>query len=105
MNTSNFVGSFKEIRAMSEQDQLEILEQARYAAFTELGLGGRAALYLVLTILGSFIVVAMASRYSGMAFMPIWVGLGGLFSVLIYQRSLKSLLHLGLASVLASRDV
>ena len=31
MNTSNFVGSFEEIRALSEQDQLEILEQARYA--------------------------------------------------------------------------
>jgi len=104
MNTSNFVGSFEEIRALSEQDQLEILEQARYAAFTELRLGGRAALYLVLTILGGFIVVAMASRYTGMAFMPVWVGLGGLFSVLLYQRSLKGLLHQGLARVLASRD-
>ena len=105
MNTSNFVGSFEEIRALSEQDQLEILEQARHAAFTELRLGGRAALHLLLTILGSFIAVVMASRFTGMAFMPVWVGLGGLVSVLVYQRSLKGLLHKGLASVLKSKDV
>ena len=30
----------------------------------------------MLTILVSFIVVVVASRYTGMAFMPAWVGLG-----------------------------
>jgi len=58
----------------------------------------------VLTILVSFIVVVVASRYTGMAFMPAWVGLGSFVSVLLYQRSMKGLLHQGLASVLESRD-
>ncbi len=104
MNTSQFVDSFEEIRELSAQDQLEILEKARIAAFSTLGLAGRAALYLLLTIVTAFIIAAVATSLTGLAFMPVWVGLGVWISLLLYQRLMKGLLRQGLLSVLASED-
>ena len=104
MNTSQFVDSFGEIREMSSQDQLEILEQARIAAFSTLGLAGRAALYLLVTIVIGFIIVAVATGLTGLVFMPVWVGLSVWLSVLLYQRLMRGLLYKGLLSVLGSED-
>ena len=105
MNTSQFVNSFEEIRELNSDDQLEILEQARMAAFSKLNLAGRAAFYLLLTIVTAFIFAAGATALTGLVFMPVWVGVGVWVSLLLYQRLMKGLLRQGLASVLESRDL
>ena len=104
MNTNRFVDSFDEIRDLSREDQLKILEQARWAAFSQLGLAGQSALYLVLTVVIGFIIAAVATAVTGLVLMPVWVGLSVLGSVLLYQRLMKGLLHKGLASVLKSKN-
>jgi hypothetical protein len=105
MNTSDFIGSCEEIRDLSQQDQLEILEQVRIVAFSELKLGGQAVPYLVLILLIGVAVTFIATIFTTMLLLPIWIGLSVLASAFVYQRLMKKLLHKGLSSVLKSRDV
>ena len=105
MNTHKYIGRFEEINDRSEQDQLALLERARYVAFTELKLGGRAALYVALTILVSFAMAVVAAYVTGLVFLPVWLGLSGFISFSLSQKMTKGLLHKGLSQVLKTQEV
>jgi hypothetical protein len=100
MYSKSFIDGFEEIRDLDQERQLELLEQARIAVFSKLGLGGRAVLYMALSVVLGFFITAVATTFTGLVFMPIWVVLGVYVSVLFYQRMMKGLLHRGLVSVL-----
>ena len=55
MNSKSYIGYFSEIRDLEKSKQEELLELARYEAFTTLKLNGMSALYFVISLLSCFL--------------------------------------------------
>ena len=104
MNSKSYINYFPEIAHLRSTEQESLLEQARYIAFTTLGLSGKSALFLVLSMLGGFAIFAVSFAvfdYSlfinGMA-----AGVGGLFGVLLNRKLQAGLPQEGLKHALKS---
>lgn len=105
MKTHRFIGKFPEIAHLDAQEQAAILEAARYEAFVNLGMNGRAVLYFIACLVLGFtlgVALAFALGYpSVISFFSIPVGF--ILSFLVYQRLYRNLLFLGLQKVLTGK--
>lgn len=106
MNSKSYVNSFSEIRLNSKEEQEEILEKARYEAFTTLNLAGKATLYLVICVLVAFIAGSLPLFF--LDFSPVVnavsTGVGVAIAIVIYRAMYGRLLHQGVIYVLANRS-
>lgn len=105
MNTRRFVGKFPEIAHLDAQEQATILEAARYEAFVNLGMTGRAAFYFVAClVLGFTLSVALAFALGYPSVISFFsIPAGSILASLLYQRLYRSLVLLGLRNVLAGK--
>ena len=103
MNSKSYIGYFPEISNLENSKQQELLELARYEAFTTLKLNGISALYIVISLL-SVLLFAFGSYWLfGYSLLVNSIALGmGICISLIMQRKLNGrLLRKGLSVVLA----
>jgi hypothetical protein len=63
MNSKSYIGYFSEIRDLEKSEQEELLELARYEAFTTLKLNGISALYFVISLLSLALTGCLAIPY------------------------------------------
>jgi hypothetical protein len=104
MNTAIFVGKFPEIAHLSKEEQLQLLEKARYEAFVKLGLAGKAALLVAACPVVGFVIAmipVVILGASGAIWLAVSLFLGIAFANLACQRLYHGLLNRGLKSVLA----
>ena len=53
---ASYIGYFPELQEKPKEEQLRLISEARYVAFHELGLSGKAAATIVLGILLGFVI-------------------------------------------------
>lgn len=104
MNTKIYINYFKDIASLSESEQSKLLEKARYCAFAELKLGGKSAIYFILSLvigfllpITSFVVFGFSVAHNATA-----AGIGVIVSLLVYKKLYATILYKGLTKVLAS---
>jgi hypothetical protein len=103
MNSKSYIGYFSEIRDLEKSKQEELLELARYEAFTTLKLNGMSALFFVISLLSCFLFAIGSYWLFGYFLLAnsIAIGMGVVIS-LFMQRTLNGcLLRKGLSVVLA----
>ena len=104
MNSKAFINYFPEIASLEKDRQEDLLEQARYASFTELKLSGKSALYFIASLLVSFMFPITSFLLFGSSILinSLFIGVGCLVSLLLYKKLYSSLLQQGLNEVLKS---
>jgi uncharacterized membrane protein (DUF485 family) len=104
MNSKAFINYFPEISSLNKERQEALLEQARYASFTELKLSGKSALYFILSLVISFTFPVTSFLLFGASILvnSLFIGVGCFVSLLIYKKLYSSLLQQGLNEVLKS---
>lgn len=98
-----YVGKIPEIAHLTKPEQEDILEKARYEAFVNLGLSGRAALYMMGCLLLGFAIATLPLffvDFPGIAWLLFFVS-GMLLANLTYQKLYHSLLIRGLKNIQA----
>ena len=102
MNYRSFVGNFGEISHLSAEEQADLLGQARYHAFSSLGLSSLSALYFTICLLVGFILALACSFLFGFNTLlsAVCIGLGIMVSIYLYRLFYRRLLHKGLVYVL-----
>ena len=103
MNTKDYINYFSELNEFEPAKQEALLEQARYQAFTKMGLAGQSALYLVLSWLLVLLLPALVFFFWGydVTINSLAIGLGILLSLVIHKRLNGYLLRQGLHKVLS----
>ena len=106
MNTKTYINRFPEIATLNEVEQEAILEQARYVAFTRLGLSGRSALFFLFSLITGllFPFVTFTFFHSSTITNTLAIGVGCFVTVIMYQKLYASLLRKGLITVLSETD-
>ena len=104
MNSKAFINYFPAISSLDKDRQEVLLEQARYASFTELKLSDKSALYFILSLLISFTFPVTSFLLFGASTLinSLFIGVGCFVSLLIYKKLFSSLLRQGLNKVLKS---
>ena len=102
MNSRSYLDYFPELEGSSHDEQLAMLEQARYLAFNQLNLSGRAAAYLLVSLLLALVIVLIPLVFMGFS---MWINgaalcIGLFVSNCVYRRLYGRLLYLGLLQVL-----
>jgi len=102
MNTKPYINYFNEIASLSSKEQLEVLEKARYCAFTELKLSGQSAVYFILSIVVGFLVPIISFLFFGFSIIhnAIAAGIGVVVTLLVYKKLYALILGKGLNKVL-----
>ncbi|WP_394224031.1 hypothetical protein [Alteromonas gracilis] len=104
MNTKTYINRFPEIATLSEVKQEAILEQARYVAFTQLGLSGQGALFFLSSLITGllFPLVTFTVFHLSLIANTLAIGAGCIVTVIMYQKLYASLLRQGLNKVLSA---
>ena len=106
MYTDQHIGKFHEISSLSLEAQSEILEKSRYEVVMNLGLSGKATLYMFACLIFGFLPCALLVIFTSLHFLVVSVilafSIGGAF--FLHNYLYKGLLHLGLVSVLNQRN-
>jgi hypothetical protein len=102
MNTKSYINYFSEIASLDDEEQLEILERARYCAFTDLKLNGKSAAYFILSIALGFLVPVASFVLLGFSIIhnALAAGVGVVLSLLVYKKLYATILKKGLDKVL-----
>jgi hypothetical protein len=102
MNTKSYINYFSEIAFLSDEEQLEVLEKARYCAFTDLQLNGKDAGYFIMSIalgcvvpIASFVLFGFSIILNALA-----TGIGVVITLLVYKKLYATILQKGLSKVL-----
>lgn len=102
MNTRAFVNRFPEIASKSKAEQIALLEQARYIAFTKFNLACKSALFFVLSlVIGLLFPISTYFALSpSVVSCTLAIGTGCFVTLFLYQKLYASLLKQGLNVVL-----
>ena len=102
-----YINKFPEIAALSPQEQLDLLEQARVKAFVELKLSGMSALYMFGSLLVSFLPVVISLWYfQDLSYLTIAISALSIALHLCINHHLQAkLLRTGLGAVLSQSAV
>lgn len=103
MNSKDYVNDFPELASYPHDERIALLEQARYQAFTRMGLAGKSALFMILSwlIAFSFPAVAFLIFEFGIVVNSLAIGIGAVVSFAIHKKLNGLLLKQGLDKVLA----
>lgn len=101
MNSKRYVGKISEISHLPEAEQVAAIEKARYEAFVNLGLAGRAATYLITCLVLGFLIAVLPIFFLGFPTIIGFLFLAGglLFANLTYQKLYLGLLIRGLKNI------
>jgi len=97
----NHMFNHKEISHLPKSEQKELLAQAKYVAFNELGLAPKAALYFVSSLLFGFAIGVLLSQVTGSYSVA---SLGILVGIFTNQLSNGFLISKGLEHVLSKKS-
>jgi hypothetical protein len=106
-----YVNYFDEIKDRSREEQLEILEKARYEAFVVQRLAARSIGYFLLELLVSFVLCTAVIIYFDFGSIPYGLNFLPLFFLLfplgmfLHRRLHGKLLHKGLTIVLSAEAI
>jgi hypothetical protein len=103
MDTKDYINYFSELSEFEPAKQEAILEQARYQAFTKMGLAGKSASFTALSWLSVLLLPALVVFFWGydVIINSLAIGLGILLSLVIQKRLNGYLLRQGLQKVLS----
>jgi len=103
MNTISYVGYFEEISQLKESEQREMLEKARYLAFTKYELSGRYTLYLILSFVFTFAVGITPTLVIGFSILMtgLSIGIGSIGSYYLLRHFNGKLLKVGLSDLMS----
>ena len=102
MNTKSYINYFIEIASLSESEQSELLEKARYCAFTELKLNGKSGAYFIFSIILGFLLPVASFVFFEFSIIhnALATGIGVIISLLVYKKLYATILKKGLNKVL-----
>lgn len=90
--------SYDEIKHLDHQQQLELIQKAKYEAYTTLNLGAQGIAFLVLSMIIAVLGVTILTQFISTS---IAISIGILTFLFSYQLLSKSIISKGLRSLMA----
>ena len=106
MNTRQYVDYYPELANVDRDEQIAILEQARYQAFVVMRLSSKSAAFLIASWLVAMLIPIMAYFLFGFSIVTnaLAIGVGVVLALIMSKKLNGLLLKKGLQEVLSRND-
>lgn len=103
---SSYINYFEEIKHLTRQEQITLLEQARYEAFAVLKLSGKSALYLGFCVMITVAILGLPQVVFPQKYWLLWfcIPTGIAIGLATYRKLNSKLIYLGLKQVLSKQN-